>query len=167
MGNSWTRNGDVGSASETKTITKDTVIAGKTYFVAAYKDATTGNTHEDYFRRDAAEGDIYEYIDYNKGGEVSAYTKEYLVVPGDAAEMVGYNWEFPPAIIYQGKMNKRMISSNSGSVKTSKCEYNDLIVVKEFDSEGKQVAIYYYKKGLGLVRESISGNQDLLAVDLK
>ncbi len=163
-GNSWTTDG--GSGAVTRTITKDTVIKGKTYFVLSHKNPVNGKMIESYFRSEV-KGDIYEYRDYDDGNMESPYSKEYLYLPGDADVVVGDEWKFPGAIIYQGKMNTRKITSANGSVKTSKCDYTGLVVVTEYDPEGKVAATYYFKRSLGKVRETAFGNQDLTEVVLK
>ncbi len=163
IGNSWTSS--TGSGTETKSITKDTVIQGKTYFVLSYKSAMNGDTHESFFRMDP-NGDVFEYRDYNNGS-TSPYTKEYLFMPYDAADAVGFQWEFPPALIHEGKMNKRLVTSNNGSVKTDKCNYSALVEITEYDSEGNVYATYFFKKGLGKVRETVFSNKDLNGVTLK
>ncbi|MGZ5244676.1 MAG: hypothetical protein ACXWW0_12205, partial [Bacteroidia bacterium] len=162
MGNSWTIDGGV-----TKTITRDTVINGKKYFVLTAKDANN-EVKESYFRSEP-KGDIYEYKNYNSNGSENPYTKEYLYLIGDAETAVGYEWDFPGATTAtDGKMIRRKISSSNGSAATSKCSYTGLLVMHDYNSAGQILTTYYFKRGLGKVRETVSStNIDLNAVVIK
>lgn len=161
MGNSWVVEGGA-----TKTVSRDTILSGKKYFILTTKTAS-GQTTDSYFRSEP-KGDIYEYKLYNTGGE-NPYSKEYLYLPYDAETIVGYEWDFPGATTAtDGKMIRRKISSSNGSVNTSKCNYTGLLVMHDYDANGQMLATYYFKRGLGKVRETISTtNSDLGAVVIK
>jgi hypothetical protein len=158
-GNIWTMASTMGT-NATATINGVKAFEGQTYNVMQYE----GNAGKyDYYLRIEPNGDVYRYVSYSNSPE---FSKEYLVIPGNPT--VGTTWDYAPTLMEGGKLNRRVITSTTSSIKTSKCEYKNLIEIKEYNSDNDVVNTLYFMKGLGIVREANNiGSTDLIGVTLK
>lgn len=121
------------------TIIKDTAVGGQTY-----KKLRSDNviTVYELLRADPATNNVYSYL--------PSLSKEVLLVPGTAV--------LDQAIEVVTPGNKAKVTSISASFKTGSCNYSGLLEITEFDSAGKAVAVYHYKKGVGRVHVAFAPN---------
>jgi len=129
LSNSWYYNGS-GSNDFTSSISTTEVHGGQTYFVVT---STLGGT--DYLRK-AANGDIIEYR--------SGSGTEVLLIPGSPT--VNQSWAYTSLSV----TTRKVISINA-TLTTDDCSYTGLLKIQEFDASEVGHAVYYYKKGVGMI----------------
>lgn len=91
-------------------------------------------------REDASTHDLYKWYDF--------YGEEWLEIPGSPT----LNQEWP---IYVN--HTRKVTNLNASLSTSSCSYTGLLEIQDLDANQQTVRTYYYKKGLGLVKQSEPG----------
>ena len=143
IGDSWTYGNEVHKIDATET------YGGNTYFDMSIGDQFS--PYHNYFR--SANDGVYEYI--------TADSKEYLFIPSNPT--VNQEWDYRVGF----GVGKRKVISLTATVKTSKCEYKNVMQINEYYEDGSSGTIYYYKKGLGMIRYTVFSTKDLTAVTLK
>jgi len=112
-----------------------TIEDGLTYRVVTDEDGGYMLFTDYYYREDATTHDIYRYYDL--------YDEEYLEIPGSPT--LDQSW--PTFINYS-----RKVTGVDASVSTGSCNYTGLLEITEFNGNMEAINIFYYKKGLGLVK---------------
>lgn len=145
IGNQWKYTG----TGITKTVQAMDTISGVAYFRVFNQEVN------DWTRwyRVANNGDIY-YMDSNNN--------EYLYVP--AAPTVNQQWPYPAGFFGTGS---RVVESLTDSVKTASCTYYNCMRIQDYNSSGSKETKFYYKRGVGKVRQNSFSNYDLKEVTLK
>ena len=96
---------------------------------------------DDYeLREDASTHNIYKYNDNNG--------QEYLEVPGSPT--LNQTWSLSSSY-------SRKITSLNATLTTSSCSYTGLLEMTEYDGSMDVTNVYYFKKGLGLVKKAQPG----------
>jgi hypothetical protein len=110
-----------------------------TYNEKKYFKNGSNNT---YYGVDPLSKDIYYY---NGNSQM-----EYMMLPANPS--LNQTWEFPNKIA-GWKTDYLKVTNLSTTTKTLKCSYKDVLEVSLYSDKDhtKLIAIYYYKKGLGLV----------------
>jgi len=97
-----------------------------------------------HYYRQATNGDIYIIEDYDK-----LYDEERLLIPNDP--VVGFTWDDPNVA---GRSYE--VTAIDATYENNQCSYTDLVTISEYTNK-KSVYVYYFKRGLGLVKSEFPG----------
>jgi hypothetical protein len=151
LGNKWTIRAEVGNGWTETEVKAPETLGGKAYFTMSISDVGVGFT--EYLRMDG-NGDVYRYE--------KSLTKEFMEIP--ASPTANQEWDYPCG---SDGLGKRKVVSTTVQVKTSKCTYTNCVSIQEYDGTGDKLSLFYYKKGLGLVKKTVFSSYVLPSVTLK
>lgn len=140
----------------TNTVTDTQTRMGYLYYEVTYKGISQG---EIYLRTDPITNDVYKRV-YK--GSTNTFV-DYLVTPG--TPVLNQEWNYP--VDFEG-LGKRKVTSLNATATQSGCTYTGLLEIKEYFGDGSLSQAFYYKKGLGLIKNGDSwGYTTLTSVILK
>jgi hypothetical protein len=150
-GNIW-RYGN-GTAGYDIKVTFKSTLKNKEYFNLQF---ISTSTKEILVRKDSS-NNIVEYINVQ-----NINTNEQMYIP--ANPVLNQEWDYYTTINNKGK---RVVSSVSAKIISTKCTYENVIEIKEYNENGTLTDVIYFKKGLGIIQIGAVGKFILFDVTLK
>lgn len=148
--NEWTYSGQFGT---TETVTDvATVSAGTEYTL----DVDQGFTDWTETYVVGSNGDVF----FESAG-VTVSDSLYLYVPANPT--VNQEWLY--VISFDGHKVRKVVSTNA-SVSTSSCDYTGCLEIQEYDGTGDALGTYWYKPGVGQVKQLVLTSSNLTSVTL-
>lgn len=147
LGNQWKYTG----TGIVKTVQAMDTFSGVVYY-RIFNQEGSANSWTRWYRV-AGNGDVM-YRDSNGN--------EYLYLPTNPS--LNQQWPYPAGFFGTGS---RVVESLTDSVKTSLCTYYNCMKIQEYNSSGSKETKFYYKRGVGKIRQNSFSNYDLKEVTFK